>query len=79
MHMPTTKIPPSFDGRISWFTFEEQVEDWLDVTELDGKLRGPALKKRLDGEAAMYKPMLDRERLKETTRDDPNVGSRYFL
>ena len=30
----TTKIPPRYDGRTSWFAYEEAVDDWVDVTEL---------------------------------------------
>jgi len=77
--IPTTKIPPGYDGTTSWFSFEEQVEDWTDVTELDGEKRGPALKNRLEGTAATYKTLLDRDRLKESTTADPNAGVRYLL
>ena len=67
----TTKIPPAYDGRTSWFAYEELVEDWYDLTELQP---GPALKNRLEGEAAVYKPLLDREMLR-----DGNYGAKYFL
>ena len=30
----TTKIPPGFDGRTSWFAYEEAIDDWCDITEL---------------------------------------------
>ena len=30
----TTKVAPSFDGVISWFAYEEAVDDWLDITTL---------------------------------------------
>ena len=43
----TTKIPPAYDGRTSWFTYEEEVEDWCDLTELDAEKQCPALKQRL--------------------------------
>ena len=69
----TTKIPPSFDGRSSWFAYEEAIDDWCDVTELDTDKQGPALRNRLDGEAAIYKSLLDRNALK-----DPNNGVDYF-
>ena len=52
----TTKIPPSFNGITSWFAFEEAIDDLQDVTELFAGKQGPALKNRLDGEAAVYKP-----------------------
>ena len=28
----TTKIPPLFDGRTSWFAYEEAIDDWCDIT-----------------------------------------------
>ena len=27
----TTKIPPLFDGKTSWFQYEELIHDWLDM------------------------------------------------
>eukprot|EP00971_Amphidinium_carterae_P172403 3417686-Amphidinium_carterae.1 len=58
-HPVTTKIPPSYNGTTSWFAFEEAVEDWLDITELEEARRGPALKARLEGAAYMYRAVLD--------------------
>jgi hypothetical protein len=49
------------------------------ITELDGEKRGPALKHKLEGTAASYKTLLDRDRLKESTATDPNAGVRYLL
>ena len=69
----TTKVPPMFDGRTSWFSDEEQVDDWIDLTTLDPEKHGPALKNRLLGDAAVYKPLLDRDLLK-----DANTGVQYF-
>ena len=69
----TTKVPPSYDGRGSWFAYEDAIDDWCDITELDNDKRGPALRNRLEGEAAIHKRFLDRERLK-----DPNNGVKYF-
>ena len=63
----STKVPPSWDGRGSWFAFEELVYDWEDSCVLDKKLRGPALRNRLQGEAVIHKPLLDREKLKDET------------
>ena len=31
----TTKIPPGCNGTTSWFAYEEAIDDWTDVTELD--------------------------------------------
>ena len=69
----TPKIPPSFDGRSSWFSYEEALDDWVDITTLDAEKQGPSLKNRLVGDAAVYKPLLDRDLLR-----DPNNGVRYF-
>ena len=55
----TTKIPPSYDGKSSWFSFEDAVLDWLDITELDAAKQGPARRNYLKGEAAVYKSLLD--------------------
>ena len=68
------KIPPAFSGRESWFAYEELIDDWVDSCTLEPKLRGPALKNRLYGEAAAYKPMLDRNALK-----DEDTGVEYFV
>ena len=48
----TVKIPPLFDGSISWFKYEELIDDWLDLTVLEAGKRGPALKNRLVGDAS---------------------------
>ena len=59
--LATTKIPPSFDGKTSWFAYEDAIDDWCDITELDDEKRGPALRNRLEGDA---KTILDRDALK---------------
>ena len=70
----TTKIPPSYNGKTSWFAYEDAVLDWIDITELDEVKQGPALKNGLRDEAAVYKPLLDRDKLKEK-----DTGVKYFL
>ena len=50
----TTKVPPSYDGRGSWFAYEDAIDDWCDITELDNDKRGPALRNRLEGEGSSY-------------------------
>ena len=37
----TPKIPPAFDGRGSWFAYEEAIDDWLDITTLDAENKDP--------------------------------------
>ena len=61
----TTKVPPGFDGKTSWFAFEDAIDDWCDITELESEKWGPALRNRLEGEAAVYKRLLDRDELRQ--------------
>ena len=72
----TTKVPPSYDGKTSWFSYEDAIDDWCDITELEDEKRGPALRNRLEGEAAVYKRVLDRDALK--ANDPPGAGVDYF-
>ena len=71
----TTKVAPAYDGRTSFFAFEDAIDDWCDITELEPENRGPALRKRLEGEAQQYKRLLDREMLPVR---DPNDDVNYF-
>ena len=50
----TTKVPPSLDGATSWFAYEEAIDDWCDITELEPPKRAPALRNRLTGTAETY-------------------------
>ena len=44
LHM-NAKLPPVCDGRVSWFRYEEAVDDWLSITSIDKPERhGPLLK-----------------------------------
>ena len=69
----TTKIPPSYNGRSSWFAHEELIDEWVDLTVINPEKQGPNLRNRLIEDAQMYKAMLDRNRLM-----DPNNGVQYF-
>ena len=69
----TPKVAPSFDGRTSWFAYEEAIDDWLDITTLAPDKWAPSLKARLVGDASIYKPLLHRENLR-----DPKDGVDYF-
>ena len=69
----TTKVPPAYDGRSSWFAYEDAIDDWVDITELKPEKQGPALRNRLEGEAAIHKRLLDRDRLKDKAN-----GERHF-
>ena len=61
----STKIPPGYDGRTSWFEFEDKIDDWEDVTNLDAERRGPALRNRLIGDAKVYGLLRDRAALRD--------------
>ena len=65
----TPNVAPSFDGRNSWFAYEEAIYDWLDITTLAPDKWAPSLMAILAGHASIYKPLLDRESLR-----DPNDG-----
>ena len=69
----TTRVPPAYDGRSSWFAYEDAIDDWVDITELEPEKQGPALRNRLEGEAAIHKRLLDREKLKDKVN-----GVQYF-
>ena len=74
----TTKVPPSYDGRSSWFAYEEAVDNWLDVTELEPEKWGPALRNRLEGEAAAYAPLLYSDALKIPDGEGVNYFKRHL-
>ena len=61
----TTKVPPQFEGKTSWFAFEDASDDWCDITELESEKWGPALRNRLEGKASVFKRLLDREELRQ--------------
>eukprot|EP00435_Cladocopium_sp_Y103_P061947 s116_g23.t1 len=73
MTQQSTKVAPSNDGKTSFFASEDAIDDWCDITELAPEKRGPALRNRLEGGAAVYKRLLDRDRLR-----DANEGVNYF-
>ena len=69
-----TEVPPGFDGKTSWFAFEDAIDDWCDITELESDKWGPALRNRLESGASVFKRLLDREELRQ-----PNGrGVEYF-
>ena len=45
----TQKVAPSFDGRTSWFAYEEAIGDWLDITTLAPDKWAPSLNAILVG------------------------------
>ncbi len=59
----TAKIPSGYSGSALWFTYEGQVQERADLTELTEERQGPALRSRPEGAAAIYKNFLDRAQL----------------
>ena len=47
----TTRVALAYDRRTSFFAFEDAIDDWCDITELEAERRGPALRNRLEGDA----------------------------
>ena len=56
-----SKNPALFDGSSSCFQYEELIDDWMNLTQCEAGKRGPALMKRLAGDASMHKELLDRK------------------
>ena len=70
----TKKVAPAFDGKMPWFTYEDAVEDWQDITETKPEKQGIELRQRLIGDVEHLKASFDKEKLK-----DPETGVDYFL
>ena len=49
----TAEVQPSYDARSTWFAYEDAINDWCGITELDNDSDkgGPALCNGLEGEA----------------------------
>ena len=76
----TSKIAPAYNGRTSWFAYEELIEEFLDITILDDEKVGPALRSRLTGDAAVYKPLVDRNLLiKMIEKKQLSISNRLFV
>ena len=69
----TKKVPPLFDGIMPWFTFEDLLDDWTEITDEEPKKWGVLMKQRLVKEAEHYKALLDNSKLK-----DPENGLKYL-
>ena len=70
----TPKQPPLFNGRISWFRYEDAVDEWVTLTSVEKPEKwGPLLRSRLIDDAAIYRNMLDPALLQ-----DPVNGVEYF-
>ena len=66
------KIQSLFGGSTSWIKYEEVIDGWLDIALLEARKRGPALKNRFVGDAAMYEELLNLETLRS------EGGGKYF-
>ena len=73
----TTTAPPSFDGKTSWFAFKESIDDWCDTTELESEKWGPGIGNRLEGEASVFKRLLDRDELRQPNRGEQSTLSEH--
>ena len=78
----TDKTPPSFSGTENFFTFEQSVRDWLDITKIPPEQQAVRLRLALKGSALTHKPLLDDTKIKQGLNDDePPLcqGVEYFL
>ena len=64
---------PSYDGRVSWFRYEDLVRGRMTFTVMEPAKQGPLLKKRLVEDAAIARKFLGNEKLIE-----PDNGVRIF-
>ena len=60
----TAKQPPSYDGKVSWFRYEELVDDWVTITTVEAPKRAPQKQTH--------------EMLTCTRQSDPDEGVNYF-
>ena len=51
----TAKVPPTYDGNSSLFAYEEHVQEWLSIAQVDQDKIGPLLRYRLRGNAMTVK------------------------
>ena len=43
----TTKIAPAYDGRTSFFAFEDAIDDWCGITELEPEKPRTCIEKQI--------------------------------
>ena len=62
-------LPPVFGGRVSWFRYEEGVDEGCQIISVTDTWKwGPLLRSRLDGDATPYRELMDTQQL-----SDPNI------
>ena len=59
------KIPPFFDGKKSWFSYEDELDDWVELTEEPPEKQGILVKHRLIEDAEYWRHALDNTLLKK--------------
>ena len=70
----TPKQPPLFNGRLSWFRYEDAVDEWVTQTSVEKPEKwGPLLRSRLIDDAAIDRNMLDAAILQDAVN-----GVEYF-
>ena len=76
------KLAPPHDGRASWFRYEDLARDWITFTVIEPARQGPVLKNRLVADAAVYRELLDNEKLIDPENGVeciPNLLRGFFL
>ena len=43
----TTKVAPAYDGRSSFFAFEDAIDDWCDIAELEPEKTWTCIKEQI--------------------------------
>ena len=62
----TAKQPPSYDGKVSWFRYEELVDDWVTITTVEAPKR--------DAQEQTHRRCL----YVQGSPQDPDEGVNYF-
>ena len=60
----SAKVPHAWNGKGSWFAYEEIVHYWVDMTENPAEKQGPAFRNRCQEKAFIYKTTCDRIRIR---------------
>ena len=75
----TRKVDPSYDGKTSFFAFEDATDDWCDITELEPEKRGPdsCFEEQTRRRCICLQRLLNRELLRDPT-DGVNYLKRFL-
>ena len=69
----TAKVPPAYDGLSSYFSFEENVEEWQLITIVEENKQAPLIRFRLKGNARAVRNLLDIEKLTELNQEQSST------